>query len=190
MPQSKEEKLPDCAKNYLKQYFPNLNLDNVVIHTDGLPRIVQIFNTVPGGVGAFTFSNHIYFPRDGYHPETVQGFASLGHEVAHVDQFRKLGIYGFVNQYIKDYLNHIDKQLPEGPPFLLLPLLNPFTLDTFAIKFKEWLDASRAKYPSIDFNKVLNDAYRNISLEVEAYNFGAKLLAELEKQSSPCMKAK
>jgi YD repeat-containing protein len=186
--QQKGEKLPPCAISYFKQYFPDLNLDNIVVHTDGLPAFVQSFNTVPGGVGGFTFGNHIYFPRGAYDPHTVSGFADLGHEVKHVDQFRRLGTAGFVIQYMGEYLNNIRKQLPDGAsPF---PFTNPLALDTFAIKFRKWLDDLRTKYPNVDFNTILENAYKDISLEQDAYKFGKRQRDVLEKRGSPCAKTK
>ncbi len=187
--QQKGEKLPDCAKRYFKQHFPDLNLDNIVVHPDGIPAIVQLFNTVPGGVGGFTFGNDIYFPRGAYDPSTADGFASLGHEVAHVDQFRRLGTAGFAAQYINGYVENIRKQLPQVPP----PPSPPMQFDIFgdvAIRYfndlRKWFNDVRDTNPSVDLGK----AYENIPLEQEAQSFEKKLRDSVEKQGSPCNKSK
>lgn len=57
-------KLSRCVKDLLKPFFPDIDLDQVKIHDDGLPWWSK-FNTVKGGPGAITSGNDIYFPGTG-----------------------------------------------------------------------------------------------------------------------------
>jgi hypothetical protein len=178
------KRLPGCVKDFFRRDFPNLNLDDIVIHTDGLPPIVKLFNSVPNGVGGFTFGNNIYFPEGGYHPDTNEGLAAIGHEIAHVNQFRKFGTPRFVAQYVGEYLKNIEKQIPDAPPPILD--ISAVNLTTYTNKFRQWADDVRNKYPNISLEKVLENAYENISLEQDAYRYGESLLNKLAKRPHPC----
>jgi YD repeat-containing protein len=173
--------LPDCAKAFFKQYFPNLNLDKIVIHTDGLPEVIKKFNTVPDGVGAFTYDNHIYFPPNEYDPYNDEGLVLLGHEVTHVDQFQTLGRYRFLRQYVGGYIDNIRKQLPNPPPL---------RLDTFAIDITKLLEEAQTRNPYVDLKKILQNAYLRIPLEVAASRTADRMRDEINRQGNPCKKTK
>lgn len=98
------QKIPDCAKEFFASLFPELNLNDVVIH-DGLPEATKL-NTI-GGVGAITIGNHIYFPKGVFNLNYLKnnkGFAILGHELVHVRQYNALGVGGFVKRYVAEYV--------------------------------------------------------------------------------------
>lgn len=171
-------KIPECVQELLRPFFAGLNLQNVNIHTDGLPFVVEKLNTLQNGVGAFTFGDDVYFPAGHYDPQTNWGIATIAHETYHVWQFNRLGKAGFVKQYIESYVGNVEKQINDGSSqFPKVPdsILNPTTTDItgwkavefirWVIKFKEWAQKNAAK---VDLDK----AYREISLEVEAYKFG------------------
>lgn len=119
-------KLSRCVKYLLKPFFPDIALDQVKIHDDGLPWWSK-FNTVKGGPGAITSGNDIYFPATGndrYDPYSLEGIVKIAHELVHVGQFNRLGYAGFIKEYGGSYLNNIKKQLPSGGPGL--PPIFPF----------------------------------------------------------------
>ena len=143
-------KLSRCVKDWLKPFFPDIDLDKVRIHDDGLPWWSK-FNTVPGGPGAITFGNDIWFPATGssrYDPYSAAGIAAIGHELMHVAQFSRLGYAGFIKKYGQSYIDNIKKQLPSGGPGL--PPIFPFDgyplMDTAGIKaveFIKWMNDVR-----------------------------------------------
>jgi hypothetical protein len=170
-------KIPVCVQELLLPYFGDLKLNEVNIHTDGLPYLVEKLNTLQNGVGAFTFGSDIYFPAGHYDPQTNIGIGTIAHEVYHVWQFSRLGKAGFVKQYIESYVGNIEKQLDDkNLPFPKIPdsLLNPTTdiVGWKAVEFIQWIMKFK-EWTKKNVNKVdLDKAYRDISLEVEAYKFG------------------
>jgi RHS repeat-associated protein len=179
-------KLSQCVKNLLQPYFPDLNLNDVNIHDDGLPLIVGSFNTLKNGPGAFTFENDIYFPANTYDPYTIKGIKSIGHELVHVGQFKRLGTIGFVRQYANSYLNNIQEQSPSGLPGF--PPIFPFDstplFDTTGFKayeFMKWLGDTRKWAQQLDLDK----AYREVDLERDAYDFENDLERYLKEIGDP-----
>jgi RHS repeat-associated protein len=74
--------LTDCEKQKLSPYIPKVDLDNANLH-DG---------KVPWWLGkdyeSITLKNDIYFRPGIYDPSTIDGLATLGHELVHVGQYR------------------------------------------------------------------------------------------------------
>lgn len=157
--------LSDCLIELFQPFFPGMDLTKVVIHNGGMPsRIVAMFNTVPGGVGAFTYGNHIYYPANTYRPNTNAKIAGLYHELIHVWQYQYLGKARFLREYFGAYRDNIVKQLPRG--FILPSFLGDDVLfnTTGMKKFSKWL-GSFVLRPFLDLEK----AYREIPLEDFAY---------------------
>lgn len=83
-PGSSGDPLTGPARQTLEGHFGR-DLSDVVIHTD--PAAAAAAQSM--GAKAFALENHVFFGQGQYRPETREGLGLLGHEVAHVDQFRK-----------------------------------------------------------------------------------------------------
>jgi YD repeat-containing protein len=172
--------LSDCLKKFFSAFFPDLNLNEVVIHPNGLPSVVERFNTVEGGAGAFTFGNDIYFNSSEYRPNNVRGIIQIGHELTHVSQYNRLGRAEFSRQYIGSYIDNIIGQIPGGQ---LPPLFGSHLYDTLGMRSAQLVEWLLRDMPEIDFNR----AYREIPLEQEAREFGTRLERYIKKiGGNPC----
>jgi hypothetical protein len=101
--------LTPCEKDCLKPYLDQVDLNDARVHTNGLawyttPAWWVDGTTPPGG--------HDIFIRAGKYDGSPEALALLGHELKHVEQWRKdptVGIWG--------YLFHVNKY--EGPANIL-----------------------------------------------------------------------
>jgi len=69
-------------KAALAPYIPEIDLQNAVIHADRVPLYL------PARFAAIVRGNHVYFRAGVYPGPTREGLAMLGHELAHVGQYR------------------------------------------------------------------------------------------------------
>lgn len=90
-------RLPGTVVDALKPYFPE-DFDHSTIRlNNGIPWWAA------GDPDAVTFRNTIHLREGTYAPNTPGGIALIGHEVLHVQQFRELGIAGFIRRYFSEY---------------------------------------------------------------------------------------
>lgn len=95
--------LPDHVKDLLREYFPDVDLDRVRVHHT-LPWIARF---APISVRAMALGRHIYFDGN-FDPVSADGIATIGHELAHVSQWRRtggflLGPVSFAIMYVGEY---------------------------------------------------------------------------------------
>ena len=154
-------KLSQCLIDVLSPLFPGMDLSQVNIYTDGIPKVVEYFNTIEGGAGAVTWGNDVYFPENGYDPTTYEGVAAIAHELVHVWQYSVLGKAEFTRQYAEGYINNVRAQLPKDLKFPF----SGYLMDTLARQAVEFINWVKRAAPSVDLDK----AYREIPLEKEAY---------------------
>jgi RHS repeat-associated protein len=81
--------LTDCEKRRLAQFIPKIDLDNADVHPGEVP---WYFHLVSKDYEGITRGNDIYFRPGVYDPTTVDGLATLGHELVHVGQYRNGGL--------------------------------------------------------------------------------------------------
>ncbi len=96
--------LPDHVKARFSDSFPDVDLDRVRVH-DTLPWIARF---APIQVRAMALGRNIYFD-DGCDPHSLDGIATIGHELVHVAQWRRtggflLGPLTFAARYVGGYL--------------------------------------------------------------------------------------
>jgi hypothetical protein len=77
--------LTDCEKRKLAPFIPKIDLDNADVHPGQVP---WYFHLVSNDFEGITRGNDIYFRPGVYDPTTVEGLATLGHELVHVGQYR------------------------------------------------------------------------------------------------------
>ena len=91
------EHLSDCVTQYLAKYFDKGVLKQITIRRDYLPPIA------PKDARAFTpTGDQIFFNKNEYQPNTIDGIGLIGHEVAHIFQARKYGDAAFGLIYLGD----------------------------------------------------------------------------------------
>lgn len=98
--------LPAHLKVLFREYFPDVDLDRVRVH-DALPWIARF---APISVRAMALGRRIYFDGD-FDPDSIEGIATIGHELVHVSQWRRtggflaraLGPVGFAARYVGEY---------------------------------------------------------------------------------------
>lgn len=169
------EPLSDCVKEILRGDFPDLDLNNIRIHRDGLPEVVESFNTVEGGAGAFTRGNDIYFAEGEYDPHSGEGIGDIAHELRHSDQYRILGEIEFARQYAVGYLSNIMNQLGKSDlnfSWSHMLLMRDFIFDTLGMKSSQALETLKKMDPENPLSPLgldLTKAYEEIPLEVPAY---------------------
>ncbi|HXG94188.1 MAG TPA: DUF4157 domain-containing protein [Blastocatellia bacterium] len=93
-----ESKLPERARELLAPYFPEINLEKVRIWPNGIPFYV------PMKAAAYTGRNRIHFARGVYDPRSYEGLALIAHELTHVAQYEKHGVWRFRLMYVKSWL--------------------------------------------------------------------------------------
>ena len=82
----------------LRPYFPiDFDFAGVRVRT-GVPRWAA------GRPAAMTFRHTVYFAPGCFEPSSTEGIALLAHELAHVEQFRRLGTLRFAARYLGAYL--------------------------------------------------------------------------------------
>lgn len=93
--------LSDCAKEILKPYFPDINLEAVEL-VSALPGWA---NMAPIDVGAITLENTIYY-KPGSLSGDATGLAAIAHELVHVQQ-QSSGLFPFLRRYVRDYTRNL-----------------------------------------------------------------------------------
>ena len=74
--------LTDCEKQVLGPFIPKIDLDNANLHDGQVPWYLG------KDYEGITRGNDIYFRQGVYDPSTIDGLATLGHELVHVGQYR------------------------------------------------------------------------------------------------------
>lgn len=93
----KREYLTDCVQKYLAKFFGGQSLSGIEVKRDYLPPIA------PSDAAAFTNTgSQISFNKGEYQPNTKEGIALIGHEIAHIFQARKYGDALFGALYLGD----------------------------------------------------------------------------------------
>lgn len=95
--------LPDHLKDLFREYFPDVDLDRIRVY-DFLPWIARF---APISVRAMALGRNIYFDGN-FDPFSADGIATIGHEIAHVSQWRRtggliLGPVSFAIVYVWEY---------------------------------------------------------------------------------------
>ena len=96
--------LSRCTKNWLKPYFPDLDLDSINIHS-GIPWYVPI------DADGYTDGTDIYIKPGQYKPNSIDGQGLVGHELTHTRQYQQNGNWPFKLRYLWDSA----KNLGYGP---------------------------------------------------------------------------
>lgn len=83
----------------LEPWFEGLDMRQIEIKTRGpvcwfVATILQ--------QGALTFEPFIFFGRHTYDPTSLSSVALLAHELKHIEQFRRMGRFGFLRTYYWD----------------------------------------------------------------------------------------
>jgi RHS repeat-associated protein len=115
--QTEGQPLSDCVKKILARYLPREVLDEIRVHTDGLPTLVDLTKYITGPKGAYTSGNDVYFPEGQYDPFSSSGISEIGHEVTHSVQYAKLGNTAFRLLYAQGFYDNLTvlSGLIEGP---------------------------------------------------------------------------
>jgi hypothetical protein len=100
--------LTDCEKQLLAPYIPKIDLDNADLRDGHVPWYLG-----KNYVG-ITRGKKIFFRPGVYDSSTVQGLATLGHELVHVGQYRR-GLNWL--KYIWASRNGYDKNPYEKPAY-------------------------------------------------------------------------
>ena len=74
--------LSAAEKSALAPYIPHVDLERAILHCGRVPWYL------PKRFCAIARGKRIYFRRGAYDPESSAGIALLGHELAHVGQYR------------------------------------------------------------------------------------------------------
>lgn len=97
--------LPDHLQDLFRGAFPEVDLGRVRVH-DSLPWIARF---APISVRAMALGRHLYFDGD-VDPDSVDGIATIGHELVHVSQWRRAGVVrralapvSFAARYVGEY---------------------------------------------------------------------------------------
>ena len=106
--------LPDNLKAVLTPHFSDHDLSRVVIHLS-IPWYVRKFAKITPA--AYTSGNKIYFAPNQYDPSTVDGIASIAHEITHVEQYRKYGKLRFRVKYLAFFLKNKRKQMEDSEAY-------------------------------------------------------------------------
>ncbi|NOT63203.1 MAG: DUF4157 domain-containing protein [Acidobacteria bacterium] len=88
--------LPPDAISALQPFFPAFDLARIRIR-EGIPRYVI------GDPLGYADGDVIYLQRGAYQPDTTQGLALLAHEIAHCQQYERLGKWRFRAEYLRAY---------------------------------------------------------------------------------------
>lgn len=98
--------LPDRLQDLFRDAFPDVDLGRVRVH-DSLPWIARF---APISVRAMALGRDLYFDGN-FDPDSVDGVATIGHELVHVSQWRRpggliaraLGPVSFAARYVGQY---------------------------------------------------------------------------------------
>jgi hypothetical protein len=92
--------LPEEARQTLSKWFPDLDLSEVRVKT-GLPWYVPNENPRTGARNiAYTQGNTLYFEEGYYDPNTASGLSLIGHELTHVRQQNRYGLWTYRRLYL------------------------------------------------------------------------------------------
>jgi Domain of unknown function (DUF4157) len=92
--------LTEREKAALAPYIPEVDLNRAVLHVDRVPRYL------PRRYAAIVRGNHIYFRAGVYPGPTREGIALLGHELAHVGQYRMgMTALSYLWSALRGYMN-------------------------------------------------------------------------------------
>jgi RHS repeat-associated protein len=92
------EPLTECQKKLLGPSFPDIDLDKIDVHTDGIPWYV------PGDPIAYTGKDYnIYYKAGEYDPSSNKTNAVLAHELLHVRQRQNNPPIAFEIMYLAEY---------------------------------------------------------------------------------------
>ena len=110
--------LPDNLKEVFTPYFSDHDLSRVTIHLS-MPWYVRKFAKVTPG--AYTSGNKIYFAPGHYDPNTVNGIASIAHELTHIQQYREYGKFRFRLKYLAFFFKNKSRQLEDAEAYKGIP---------------------------------------------------------------------
>ena len=97
----------DDAKNLLAPFFPSLKLEEVVLIDSGI-SIGKVIMTL-FGASAITFGDNIYFAKR-LDQSNVFDVALIGHELVHVEQYKKLGMIRFLIRYLFEFVMNLARE--------------------------------------------------------------------------------
>lgn len=110
--------LPDDLRAALAPHFPDHDLCRVLIH-QSIPWHVRRFARV--APEAYTSGNHIYFAPGKYDPSSVEGIATIAHELTHSQQYKKYGRFRFRLRYLKYYFENKRKRMDDYNAYEQIP---------------------------------------------------------------------
>jgi hypothetical protein len=95
----RRDRIPAGLAGILQPHFPDLDLSSIRLSVGG-PFFLR------KGFDGLTLGRRIWAPRD-FHSRTPRAQLSfLSHELTHVEQYRDLGLIGFLREYIGEYQAH------------------------------------------------------------------------------------
>lgn len=97
---SAPETLPEEVVGLLSPFFPGFDLGSVRVY-EGIPWYVM------GDPLGYTDRHKIYFAPGAYRLDTHEGLALLAHEIAHCEQYRRLGTWRFRVQYLAGFARNL-----------------------------------------------------------------------------------
>lgn len=151
----KDPGLTDCTKNYLSKFYDRSLLDTITWE-HGIPWYV------PMDAAGFTLGVHIYFGEGQY--DSQNGISNgemelIGHEAAHVQQFRQNGEFSMAMKYLFESAKQGAKGFVEG-------LSSPV--------------------PGLGVAFATHDSYYGNKYEIEAEAMEKKIRADMIKNGNPC----
>ena len=102
------EPLLEWTKEFLKPFFPNLDLDKIEVHPGS--ALGLLVNKTSGDF-AITFGNDIYFYEDFYNLYLVTGTGLIAHELTHAQDYANSGWDQFLGNYLLEYLGYGENTL-------------------------------------------------------------------------------
>lgn len=103
-------RIPACAVNMLarQEWFsdPGVVSRAKLTKASWFARLLSSRRFAKTETVAITLGRTIHIKMDEFNPHTVSGLALLAHEVKHVEQYERKGMFGFVAGYLGDYLFH------------------------------------------------------------------------------------
>lgn len=110
-------KISEDAKNLLSPFFPNLNLEEVVLIDGSIigRMIMTLF-----GASAITFGDKIYF-AERLDQSNFFNMALIGHELVHVEQYKKLGMVRFLIRYLLEFVVNLRKERTCRKAYMAIP---------------------------------------------------------------------
>jgi hypothetical protein len=91
------QRLSECVKKLLAPYFPDLDLNKISLHPDGIPGYV------PGDPDGYTEWNDIYFKKGQLNQNSANGIQLIAHELFHSNQYKK---YGWIPTFVPNPLGN------------------------------------------------------------------------------------